>query len=225
IENGPCICAAMPNKVTILRYNDNLNKFCIRKEIETLEPCSCIHFTSYSIIIGTNKFYEIEMKQCVLDEFLDKNDVSLASAVFTGSSHSFPISIVQVSSTPQKEEYLLCFHEIGVFVDAYGRRSRPDDLKWSRLPLTFAFREPYLFVTNFNSLDVIEIQGHASLGPPSLVHLDIPNPRYLGPAISSGAIYLASSYQNKLRVICCKGSLVRESGELQRTGSSRRCGL
>ncbi|XP_050973848.1 citron Rho-interacting kinase isoform X1 [Labeo rohita] len=221
IENGPCICAAMPNKVTILRYNDNLNKFCIRKEIETLEPCSCIHFTSYSIIIGTNKFYEIEMKQCVLDEFLDKNDVSLASAVFTGSSHCFPISIVQVSSTPQKEEYLLCFHEIGVFVDAYGRRSRPDDLKWSRLPLTFAFREPYLFVTYFNSLDVIEIQGHAALGPPSLVHLDIPNPRYLGPAISSGAIYLASSYQNKLRVICCKGSLVRESGELQRTGSSR----
>uniref|UniRef100_A0A673J6C3 Citron Rho-interacting kinase-like n=1 Tax=Sinocyclocheilus rhinocerous TaxID=307959 RepID=A0A673J6C3_9TELE len=221
IENGPCICAAMPNKVTILRYNDNLNKFCIRKEIETLEPCSCIHFTSYSIIIGTNKFYEIEMKQCVLDEFLDKNDVSLASAVFTGSSHSFPISIVQVSSTPQKEEYLLCFHEIGVFVDAYGQRSRPDDLKWSRLPLTFAFREPYLFVTYFSSLDVIEIQGHAALGPPSLVHLDIPNPRYLGPAISSGAIYLASSYQNKLRVICCKGSLVRESGELQRTGSSR----
>ncbi|XP_065104344.1 citron Rho-interacting kinase isoform X2 [Paramisgurnus dabryanus] len=221
IDNGPCICAAMPNKVTILRYNDNLNKFCIRKEIETLEPCSCIHFTSYSIIIGTNKFYEIEMKQCVLDEFLDKNDVSLASSVLTGSAHSFPIAIVQVSSIPQKEEYLLCFHEIGVFVDAYGRRSRPDDLKWCRMPLTFAFREPYLFVSYFNSLDVIEIQGHAALGPPALVHLDIPNPRYLGPAISSGAIYLASSYQNKLRVICCKGSLVRESGELQRTASSR----
>lgn len=57
--------------------------------------------------------------------------------------------------------------------------------------------------------------------PAVLAHLDIPNPRYLGPAISSGAIYLASSYQNKLRVICCKGSLIRESGELQRTGSSR----
>lgn len=57
--------------------------------------------------------------------------------------------------------------------------------------------------------------------PTVLAHLDIPNPRYLGPAISSGAIYLASSYQNKLRVICCKGSLIRESGELQRTGSSR----
>lgn len=46
-------------------------------------------------------------------EFLDKNDVSLASAVFAASSHSFPIAIMQVASSLQKEEYLLCFH--GVF--------------------------------------------------------------------------------------------------------------
>uniref|UniRef100_A0A3B3U5R3 non-specific serine/threonine protein kinase n=1 Tax=Poecilia latipinna TaxID=48699 RepID=A0A3B3U5R3_9TELE len=211
IDNGLCICAAMPNKITILRHNESLNKFCIRKEIETSEPCSCIHFTGYSIIIGTNKFYEIEMKQYVLEEFLDKNDATLASAVFAASSHSFPISIIQVTTAPQKDEYLLCFHEFGVFVDAYGRRSRRDDIKWSRLPLSFAYREPYLFVTYFNSLDVIEIQGHAALGSHSYAHLDIPNPRYLGPAISSGAIYLASSYQNKLRVICCKGNLVQKS--------------
>uniref|UniRef100_A0A8C7Z5B9 Citron rho-interacting serine/threonine kinase b n=1 Tax=Oryzias sinensis TaxID=183150 RepID=A0A8C7Z5B9_9TELE len=207
VDNGPCICAAMPNKITILRYNENLNKYCIRKEIETLEPCSCIHLTSYSIIIGTNKFYEIEMKQYVLEEFLDKNDVSLASAVFAASSHSFPIAIMQVGTSMQKEEYLLCFH--GTF-----ERSLPSSSD-------AAYREPYLFVTYFNSLDVVEVQGHSALGPTVLAHLDIPNPRYLGPAISSGAIYLASSYQNKLRVICCKGSLIRESGELQRTGSSR----
>ncbi|XP_056130330.1 citron Rho-interacting kinase [Lampris incognitus] len=224
IDNGTCICAAMPNKITILRHNETLNKFCIRKEIETSEPCSCIHFTGYSIIIGTNKFYEIEMKQYVLEEFLDKNDVTLASAVFAASSHSFPISIIQVTTAPLKDEYLLCFHEFGVFVDAYGRRSRTHDIKWSRLPLSFAYREPYLFVTYFNSLDVIEIQGHAALGPHSYAHLDIPNPRYLGPAISSGAIYLASSYQNKLRVICCKGNLAQSQdvgGDLQRNGSGR----
>nr|XP_057910508.1 citron rho-interacting kinase isoform X2 [Doryrhamphus excisus] len=224
IDNGICICAAMPNKITILRLNESLNKFCIRKEIETSEPCSCIHFTGYSVIIGTNKFYEIEMKQYVLEEFLDKNDVTLASAVFAASSHSFPISIIQVTTAPQKDEYLLCFHEFGVFVDAYGRRSRSDDIKWSRLPLSFAYREPYLFVTYFNSLDVIEIQGHAALGSHSYAHLDIPNPRYLGPAISSGAIYLASSYQNKLRVICCKGNLIQNQdggGDLQRSGSGR----
>lgn len=43
-------------------------------------------------------------------EFLDKNDMSLASAVFAASSHSFPIAIMQVASSMQKEEYLLCFH-------------------------------------------------------------------------------------------------------------------
>ncbi|XP_058850206.1 citron Rho-interacting kinase-like isoform X2 [Acipenser ruthenus] len=223
VENGPCICAAMPNKVTILRYNEGLGKFCIRKEIETSEPCSCILFTGYSIILGTNKFYEMEMKQYLLEEFLDKNDPSLASAIFAASSHSFPIAIMQVNCIGQKEEFLLCFHEFGVFVDSYGRRSRTDDIKWSRLPLAFAYRDPYLFVTHFNSLEVIEIQGRTALGTPAHAHLEIPNPRYLGPAISGGAIYLASSYQNKLRVICCKGNLVKESSaEQQRGGASSR---
>lgn len=50
---------------------------------------------------------------------------------------------------------------------------------------------------------------------PARAHLEIPNPRYLGPAISSGAIYLASSYQDKLRVICCKGNLVKETNNEQ----------
>ncbi|NXF05654.1 CTRO kinase, partial [Smithornis capensis] len=215
VENTLCICAAMPSKVVVLRYNESLSKFCIRKEIETSEPCSCIHLTTYSIIIGTNKFYEIEMKQYTLEEFLDKNDHTLASAVFAASTNSFPVSIIQVNPAAQREEYLLCFHEFGVFVDSYGRRSRTDDLKWNRLPLAFAYREPYLFVTHFNSLEVIEIQARASLGTPARAHLEIPNPRYLGPAISSGAIYLASSYQDKLRVICCKGNLVKETNNEQ----------
>lgn len=59
-----------------------------------------------------------------------------------------------------------------------------------------------------------------SLSTPARAHLDIPNPRYLGPAISSGAIYLASSYQDKLRVICCKGNLVKESNNEHHRGSS-----
>lgn len=44
-----------------------LNLSLYLQEIETSEPCSCIHFTGYSIVIGTNKFYEIEMKQYVLE--------------------------------------------------------------------------------------------------------------------------------------------------------------
>lgn len=161
----------------------------------------------------------------------------------------------------------------------YGRRSRTEDIKWSRLPLSFGkhtlrwlnaasvYQHPkltavslclqptespiYLLPTSTPWMSSrsratppwgktgTEETKHENLGAlllcyfiftplfvcpgraTVLAHLDIPNPRYLGPAISSGAIYLASSYQNKLRVICCKGSLIRESGELQRTSSSR----
>ncbi|XP_072353934.1 citron Rho-interacting kinase-like isoform X2 [Scyliorhinus torazame] len=222
IEAVPCICAAMPNKVCILRYNDGLDNFAIRKEIETSEPCSCIQFTGYSIIIGTNRFYEIEMKHYTLEEFLDKNDMTLASAIFAASSYSFPIAIAQVNTSGQKDEFLLCFHEFGVIVDSYGRRSRTDDMKWRRLPLAFAYREPYLFVTHINTVEVIEIQGRNSAGVPSRAHLDIPNPRYLGPAISSGAIYMASSYQNKQRIICCKGNLVKEASSDQQCAITSR---
>lgn len=52
IDNGTCICAAMPNKITILRHNESLNKFCIRKVGEAqkineraLKPMWCLfHF-------------------------------------------------------------------------------------------------------------------------------------------------------------------------------------
>lgn len=213
VEGSSCICAAMPTHVAVLRYNSGLGRFCLRKEVETSEPCSCIHYTNYSIIFGTNKFYELELKQYTLEEFLDKNDPSLSSAVYASSYLSFPVAITPVSGAANRDEYLLCFHEFGVFVDTYGRRSRTEDLKWSRLPLAFAYREPYLFVTHFNSLEVIEIvhnNGKNSASQPMRAFLNIPNPRYLGPAISGGAVYLASSYQNKLRIICCKGNLVRE---------------
>lgn len=60
-------------------------------------------------------------------EFLDKNDVSLASAVFAASSHSFPIAIMQVGTSMQKEEYLLCFHGMfeRCFPNAPGADEKP----------------------------------------------------------------------------------------------------
>ena len=40
-------------------------------------------------------------------------------------------------SVPIPNDSFLILAEFGVFVDAYGRRSRTDDIKWSRLPLSF----------------------------------------------------------------------------------------
>ncbi len=56
---------------------------------------------------------------------------------------------------------LLCFllTEFGIFVDSTGRRSRDEDMKWSRLPLAFVYQAPYLYVAHFNSMEVCEIKA------------------------------------------------------------------
>lgn len=162
--------------------NDETVSKLTSQEIETLEPCSCIHLTSYSAIIGTNKFYEIEMKQFVLEGESAANplgaSVSLDSLVPTPQSSwirttcrwrrpcspppstaspspscRWPASCRRTSSCSASTVGFLwlgrgdvvacgltsfiCAAEFGVFVDAYGRRSRTEDIKWSRLPLSF----------------------------------------------------------------------------------------
>ncbi|XP_033104985.1 citron Rho-interacting kinase-like [Anneissia japonica] len=210
LANGVYICAATPQKIIILKYNKGTSKFCIRKEIKTAEPCSCVMFTKRSILVGTDRFYQIELNEYRVDEFLDSTDTSLAYAIY-GASHdsSFPIAAVKVSPEDSKvEEFLLCFHEFGMYVNDKGRRSRPDDMKWSRLPLSFTYNEPYLFVTHFNSVEVVEIKSHdqtSSPGEPTFLML--PTPRYVGPAMSKGAIYLATTKDQRIELVCLQGNL------------------
>lgn len=42
-----------------------------------------------------------------------------------------------MGGTSSRRALTSVFSEFGVFVDAYGRRSRTEDIKWSRLPLSF----------------------------------------------------------------------------------------
>jgi len=79
---------------------------------------------------------------------------------------------------------------------------------WSRLPLAFAYSEPFLFVTHFNSIDVCEIPPSDAEFPSRYLHkfLEIPNPRVLGPAVSPGSIYLASTRQEQVEMVCFQGS-------------------
>lgn len=93
---------------------------------------------------------------------------------------------------------------------------------WKAQPLGLGVGAKCLFLpippSNGGNLNVnSSLELHRT---PARAYLEIPNPRYLGPAISSGAIYLASSYQDKLRVICCKGNLVKESGTDHHRGPS-----
>ncbi|XP_071493466.1 citron Rho-interacting kinase-like [Diadema antillarum] len=225
VDGSFYLCAAMPTKISILKYSEGLSKFCVRKEIQTAEPCSCLLFTEKSILAGTDRFYEIEVNDFKIDEFLESTDTSLAFAVYGASQlDSFPISAIQVAPDGEPEEFLLCFHEFGIFVDSKGRRSRPDDMKWSRLPLAFTYRQPYLYMAHFNSVEVCEIKQNGDTeSPANRTFMDMANPRFVGPAITPGAVYIASLGDRNVELMCLQGNCAsgpRENTSALDTSSS-----
>ncbi|KAG7461208.1 hypothetical protein MATL_G00207700 [Megalops atlanticus] len=55
------------------------------------------------------------------------------------------------------EEYLLCFSQLGVYVDAQGRRSRTQELMWPATPAACCSSSSYLFVYSDYGLDVFDV--------------------------------------------------------------------
>ncbi|EDV23578.1 uncharacterized protein TRIADDRAFT_27763 [Trichoplax adhaerens] len=203
------VCAALQNKTTLLEFSAKDKTFCIKKEIATQEPCSCIQFTNSGVIIGTDRYHIINLKTNEINEFLDRDDSSLAFAIYgVSSASSFPIACIKISD----EEYLLCFSEFGIFVNECGKRTRKDDLKWSRLPLTFVYREPFLYVTHFNSMEIIQIHPDNrffTLISVSRHLMNLASPRYLGPALTQGYIYVGSVHSDSVKMIAIQGKGIK----------------
>ena len=118
-------------------------------------------------------------------------------------------------------------------MDGYGRRSRPEDVKWTRLPLAFAYRAPYLYVLHFNSVEVMRLtpssfmhkkpqqpatgddasstSSHESFTVPTSIFVELPSPRYLGPApptgtTSAGAVYFFTNNNESCEVVRLDGA-------------------
>ncbi|KAG8236768.1 hypothetical protein J437_LFUL016882 [Ladona fulva] len=201
-----------------MKWEAEKKAFLLCKEMETAEPCSCLHFAPHSVIVGCDKFFEIDLKDYSVEEFLDGSDPSLAYAVL-GTHHlkSFPVAVLDISSSVTNPEYLLCFHEFAVFVDAYGRKTREEDVKWSHISFAFAFQKPYLFIFHFALVEVLRItsksftkleKGSDKVVFPQQVMLELPNPQFLGTSISHGSIFLSTSSDIKY------GELLKLEGNL-----------
>ncbi|KAJ8043686.1 Citron Rho-interacting kinase [Holothuria leucospilota] len=211
INSSIYLCAAQPQKISILKYNYDSKQFVVKKELPTAETCSCLLFSQTGkLLAGMDRFYQVELSHYQADEFLDSNDPSLAHAInSTSDMNSFPVAALQVAAPDEREEFLLCFHEFALFVDANGHRTREEDLEWSRLPLSVTFREPYLFITHFNCLEVLEIKPYAQKDLPGAhTFVEMPIPRFVGFAISEGAIYVTSSNSQKVELVCVLGNLI-----------------
>ncbi|XP_077509003.1 citron Rho-interacting kinase-like isoform X4 [Amblyomma americanum] len=199
-QDGSTLCMATSQAVYVLAWSASRANYSRRKVAKTSEPCSCILFTQYTILIGCDIFYEIDAKDYTIEEFLDPTDHSLSFLMYGARQlRSFPVSVLQVAPPDYNPEYLLCFHELGVFVDSEGRRTR-EDLKWSRLPLAFAYKSPHLFIQHLNSVEILEIKARGSKESGLHRIVLVSNPRFLGLS-SVGSMYLASLHSDQLEVI------------------------
>ena len=92
-----------------------------------------------------------------------------------------------------------------------GRRSRSENVKWTRLPLAFAYRGPYLFVLHSNSVEVVRLTSTSftsqETAPPS-VFVEMPCPRYLGPAPENGTNYFLSRDNQVVDIVQLEAPLV-----------------
>ncbi|XP_055861655.1 citron Rho-interacting kinase-like isoform X2 [Biomphalaria glabrata] len=193
-NNASYLVVGTPTKLFLMKYNPSLAMYCVRKEFPSSEPCSCVCIADNYAIVGTERFYKINLEHPSLLDFVDRQDSSLAFAAFGAANHqSYPLAVVRVSPENAPLEFLLCFHEFGVFVDHHGQRSRATDVKWSGLPMAFAYVEPFLYVTYTSTVHATVIPTDKARAKGRQTVIDIQSPRYLGPAPGHGCVYIGSS--------------------------------
>uniref|UniRef100_A0AAY4EHA5 non-specific serine/threonine protein kinase n=1 Tax=Denticeps clupeoides TaxID=299321 RepID=A0AAY4EHA5_9TELE len=71
-------------------------------------------------------------------------------------------------------EFLLCFSQLGVYVDAQGRRSRAQELMWPATPLACSSNSTYLTVYSDYGLDVFDVHTTEWVQTISLRKVSIP---------------------------------------------------
>ncbi|XP_036344195.1 citron Rho-interacting kinase [Rhagoletis pomonella] len=140
--------AATSSRIVIMRYDLKQQKFTPVRALDTATPVSSIIFTRHTAIVSSDKFFEIDLETYAAEEFVDMADQSLSHI-----RNCQPVVAIRVS----RQEFLLCFMECGIFVDEYGCRSRPYDLNWEYTPTGFIYREPFLYIAHFQSVQVLRV--------------------------------------------------------------------
>lgn len=145
----PIAIAATNTQIVILRYDVENKYFKAIRSLDTATPVQSIYFTPFTAIVSSDKFFEIDLKTLISEEFLDLSDVSLAHTLGSNPLNMFAIS---------KQEYLMCFRNFGIFVNEFGCRTRSTDLEWLKsLPKSFAYRAPILYIFHEDGIQVMHI--------------------------------------------------------------------
>uniref|UniRef100_A0A182JXN0 non-specific serine/threonine protein kinase n=1 Tax=Anopheles christyi TaxID=43041 RepID=A0A182JXN0_9DIPT len=140
--------AATSSRIVILKFDGQAGRFKPVRGLDTILPVSTVLFTKDTAIVGSDKFFEIDLLSFAAEEFLDMSDKTLSEV-----RNCAPLAAFRINS----QEFLLCYREVGIFVDDSGWRSRPDNLNWLQDPVEFYYRESCLFVAHADCVQVMYI--------------------------------------------------------------------
>lgn len=145
----PTAIAATYTQIVILRYDCENQYFQAQRALDTASPIQSIYFTPFTAIVSSDKFFEIDLNTLISEEFLDMSDASLVHTLASCPANTFAVNT---------QEYLLCFKEYGVFVNEFGCRTRPTELKWLKdSPREFAYRAPILYIFAEDGIELMRI--------------------------------------------------------------------
>lgn len=147
-EIKPIAIAATHSQIVILQYDVDNKHFKAVRSLDTATPVKSVYFTPYTAIVSSDKFFEIDLDTLVSEEFLDSSDKSLLHTLKSKPFNTFSIN---------SQEYLMCFNDFGIFVNEFGCRTRPTELKWSNIPNGFVYRAPILYIFSEAGIQLMRI--------------------------------------------------------------------
>jgi len=174
--------------------------------IDIEDSCTSLMFCNGLLLTSLKKYYVVDPVTQTLDLFLDPSDKSLAFYSFAAVQRQvYPLAMVFLTDT---EEILLCYSEMGVFVNKKGGRSRPHEIRWGRTPLSFQYQSPFLYVSHFNCIQMIEVSPEMCTNeytePPRYAEM-ISNSACIG--IIPGAAIATVTRSNSSEIIALSGKI------------------
>ncbi|XP_018320783.1 citron Rho-interacting kinase [Agrilus planipennis] len=189
------VCVATAKQLIVLKFDIKSHDFVPLKVLDTAEPTSCMLFLGHSILVGADKFFEVDLHTFEAEEFIDPSDPRLAHAtLYCQRMRSFPLYVAPIAT---EKEFLLCYSEFATFVDAFGRATRDREIKWTRLPRAFHYHSPYLYVVQFTAIEVFRIGQNHDGEQIECFRIELEHPRLLGGA-GKGGIYIGLEHEVRL---------------------------
>jgi len=171
------LCATSEDLVVILEWSAKRGAFVLRNKFSTDQPCRAIEFTEQTVLVGTTKLYEIDLKTFSAEEFLDLSNpgvkATVSSSAFQGS---LPRGVMRRPREGGDPEYLLAFTRHILFVDSFGQQTR-EPLLLDRFPLEQklvgdCLVTSYCDMIEFRPLESDEEVFHLAIASPHLLAVD-----------------------------------------------------